>query len=106
MKEINPENLFAGGTELVSPVQQPKQKKYLGSVKRQPGLNLYEVNVATLEVNFAKTDVIPVINKEGVSSTRNMLRVNKGCIYVQAMNTKNALRKALKHIEKNSKNTL
>ena len=100
--ETEQKRVLTPASEMVSPVQQKKVKKYIGSVTRKPGLRIYEVNVETLKIEPAKTDVMPVIDKTGVSTTRTILRTKPGCVYVQAMNEKNALRKAKIHIAKMS----
>jgi len=100
MKDFEVKEPVTPTTQLVAPVQQKKEKKYVGSVKRHKGLTIFEVNVQTLEIVPAQVNEVPVVDKKGVVSNRHIVITKPGCVYVQAINKANALRKAQKHIEK------
>lgn len=100
MKDFEVKDRITPTTELVSPTNQKKEKKYLGSVKFHKGLIVFEVNVQTLEILPAQVNEVPVVGKNGAISNRHIVITKPGCVYVQAINKANALRKAQKHIKK------
>lgn len=100
MKDFEVKDQITPTTELVSPTNQKKEVKYVGSSKLHKGLILFEVNVQTHEINPALVKQVAVIDLKSVTSNRHVVITKPGCMYVQAINKANALRKFKKHIEK------
>jgi hypothetical protein len=76
--------------EIVSQVQQKKQIKLIGSQRAIPGLTLWQFNTSTkllTKAKFKQTN----FNLDG--SKRHQVVIEDSCIYFQALNRKNALRK-------------
>lgn len=105
MKDFEVKETLTPQHQLVSPVQQKKEKKYVGSVRLHKGLIVFEVNVQTMEICHASVREVPVAGKNGVISNRHIIITKPGCVYVQAINKANALRKVTKHIAKHFKKT-
>ena len=103
MKELDTHKL-AQDTGVVAPVQQQKKFSYIGGANAKKGLILYEVNAITLDVAPATIHVVSGIDKNGKTYTKRNVDAQKNCVYVQALNTKNALRKAEKFIKANRLN--
>lgn len=84
---------------VVAPKPQKQGYRFLGTVIRRTGLTLFEYNSKTVQVAEVNTQHSYRYNektkKVGVSS-RVRVQVRDGCMYVQALNLKNAIRKARK----------
>lgn len=104
MKELTSHQLTPD-VGVVAPVQQKKTFGYLGGAKTIKGLRLYEVNEITLEVQPADIHIVNGIDEHGKPYTRRNVAAQKDCVYVQALNPKNAVRKAAKFIEQQKKAT-
>ena len=86
----------------VKQAEQEKQNILVGRLKPCKGHTLYEVNLANGEVNKAKfegdTLQIATLDANPVDShIKKKVMVNKGCIYVPALNVKNLIKKLIKH---------
>jgi hypothetical protein len=94
-QKLNPD------VQIIAEQQQRKHTEYLGSMRKIPGLILWELNLETRELNpaqFKKDDIqISSLNPTSASSTLR-LKVDKkeGCYYFQALNRKSALLKLIK----------
>lgn len=88
-------------TEFVKLVQQ--EYKYIGSIKYRPGSTLWQFNTETGELNPAKVTVkeqlVWTSKGDCTKKTRSVIYENK-CVYVQALNRKNAEKKILRFISK------
>jgi hypothetical protein len=74
--------------------QQEKELTLVGTERKQKGLTLFEYDKATCKIEPAEyetTDVF-VLGMEAQSK----VNVRPNCIYIQAMNKKNALKKVRK----------
>jgi hypothetical protein len=86
---------------VVAPKPQKQEHRFLGTVIRHPGLTLFEYNSKSKVVQVAEIDAQysyhynEKTKKIGVS-TRTRVQVRDGCMYVQALNLKNAIRKVRK----------
>ena len=88
---------------VVAPKPQKQEHRFLGTVVRRTGLTLFEYNskskTKTVQVAEVNTQYSYRYNektkKVGVSS-RIRVQVRDGCMYVQALNLKNAIRKVRK----------
>ena len=83
-------------------VKQVQQKyKHIGSIKYRPGLTLWQFNTETGELNPAKVIVKEQLlwASEGdcTKKTRSVIYEDK-CVYILALNRKNAEKKILKVI--------
>lgn len=78
-----------------------KEHRFLGVVIRRTGLTLFEYNSKSKTVQVAEVNTQysyrynEKTKKIGVSS-RARVQVRDGCMYVQALNLKNAIRKVRK----------
>lgn len=77
------------------------QYKYIGSIKYRPSLTLWQFNTETGELKPAKVTVKEqlVWTSKGncTKKTRSVIYEDK-CVYVQALNRKNAEKKILRFI--------
>lgn len=86
---------------VVAPKPQKQEHRFLGTVIRRPGLTLFEYNSKSKTVQVAEVNTQysyrynEKTKKVGVSS-RTRVQVRDGCMYVQALNLKNAIRKVRK----------
>lgn len=86
---------------VVVPKPQKQEHRFLGTVIRRPGLTLFEYNSKSKTVQVAEVNTQysyrynEKTKKVGVSS-RTRVQVRDGCMYVQALNLKNAIRKVRK----------
>lgn len=85
--------------EFVKLVQQ--EYKYIGSINYRPSLTLWQFNIETGELKSAKITVKEqlVWTSKGncTKKTRSVIYEDK-CVYVQALNRKNAEKKILRFI--------
>ena len=91
-------------SEIVAKKEQKKEDKKVTTIKPHRGHTLFEWNIAEselVEATFEKTDVdyLAVINKYNVA--RRIVIMKAGCIYVSALNKKNAMRKLKQPLTKN-----
>lgn len=86
---------------VVAPKPQKQEYRFLGTVIRRTGLTLFEYNPKSKTVQVAEVNTQysyrynEKTKKIGVSS-RTRVQVRDGCMYVQALNLKNAIRKVRK----------
>jgi hypothetical protein len=83
-------------SEIVAKKEQKKEEKKVTTIKPHRGHTLFEWNIAEnklVKATFEKTDVdyMAVVNKHNIA--RRKVIMNAGCIYVSALNEKNAMRK-------------
>jgi hypothetical protein len=83
-------------SEIVAKKEQKKEDKKVTTIKPHRGHTLFEWHIAEnklVKATFEKTDVdyLAVINKHNVA--RRKVIMKSGCIYVSALNEKNAMRK-------------
>ena len=73
-------------------VQLRLRPKKIGSIRPKKGHKIFEFNYVTKDFNEAKYDL--QIKNKG----RKIIITNKNCIYVSALNKKNAAKKILKRL--------
>lgn len=81
--------------QIIAEQEKEKQLKFLGSLRRIPGLTMYECNLMNGDIKPAKLDSIIALDG---SITRKLI-IQPGCLYDQALNQKNATRKFLKRAQ-------
>ena len=74
-----------------------KEVKLLASLRPPLGHSVFELNLETLEIKFAefKSVSVPFKRDMFVREIRKELHVRPNCVYVSALNVKNAKRKFL-----------
>ena len=78
-----------------------KEYKMVGFQKRVAGHILFEFNTEINQLNRAKVNHEAILNMDGSVSNKARVNIKKGCVYVQAMNEKNAIKKLIKLANKN-----
>lgn len=84
---------------VVAPKPQKQEYRFLGTVIRRTGLMLFEYNSKTVQVAEVNTQHSYRYNEKTKKvdvSSRVRVQVRDGCMYVQALNLKNAIRKVRK----------
>lgn len=79
--------------------RQKQEQRYLGSVTRLPGMRLYEFNYKIGECREIGTETTLEIDvTTGKPVTRRAVKVqyNPDCVYLQALNNRNAMHKLVK----------
>ncbi len=75
----------------VKTVEVKKQVKKLGVIKPHKGHTLFEIEVKSMSINLPEFEAIEVNWTEG--SSKSKLKVKEGCVYISALNKRNALKK-------------
>lgn len=73
--------------------QVPKEYRLDGRIRRRPGHTLFSYNVKTDEWKVADTEKKAVVKPDGTVTYRTQVKREEGCIYIQALNLKNAKKK-------------
>lgn len=78
--------------------QQKKQQEYklIGKRRRIPGLNLFSYNTVTKELKLAPVEKNVTLGLNGSPDYKTNIKIEKDCIYLQALNIDNARRKLMK----------
>ena len=97
MKELETHSGI-GDIEIVNEVkkQQEKQLKFIGQQRPHSGHKCFEINLSTGEINLAefKEEAISFEDaRNGIISGKRKVIVKEGCVYVTALNKKNAIKK-------------
>jgi len=89
--------------KVVSEQQQKKQKQFIGSTKKKKGHTLFEFNTRTKEITPAKFKVATVSISSFDDTVERVMNytviTNPDCLYMQALNKKNVLKKLKKPIK-------
>lgn len=88
LEKINP-------IEIREEEQQRKELKFIGSQRSIKGLTLYEFNLVSKQIKeaeFKKEDLILKSLNDKVSLSKKV-HVKENCVYIQALNKSNAIRK-------------
>lgn len=95
--KINPEIEEKDKTELIQQKQIEKQQVLIGSILPKRGHTLFECNLYENTVNAAKIEnTANVVFIDGKPVVKKKVIKNKGCVYVSALNKKNAIKKVKK----------
>ena len=89
-KQQQPEQQQPEQTAFVKQAEVKSEHKFLGSIKAQKGLTVFEVDTTNKTIQKAKFDMVSYPFKGGI---RKKLVVKKDCIYIECLNEKNAKRK-------------
>jgi hypothetical protein len=73
--------------------QVPKEYRMDGRIRRRPGHTLFSYNVKTGEWKVADTEKKAVVKTDGSVMYRTQVKREDGCVYIQALNLKNAMKK-------------
>lgn len=88
-------NLVPQEVELID--KEKKELKFLGSFRRKRGLRVFEYNLKKDTLKEAEMEEIASLdfksNKKHALSKKGKIFLNKDCVYIQALNFKNAWRK-------------
>jgi len=85
--------------EIVDENQIKKQKQFVGSLRPNLGHFCFEYNVETNELSFAKFED-PIFDLHTGKPIRRKVSVKEECLYITALNRKNAVRKLSKILNK------
>lgn len=91
MKQIVPELTRTEAQELVA--EQRKEFALIGSQMRIPGLILFEYDMTTGELRRASVDRKISLHLDGTVGADNKVSARDLCLYIQALNEQNAMRK-------------
>lgn len=90
------EDIKSDRIEIVAEQQQKKEIKLIGRQRKIRGLILWEFNYKTKELHPAKFQPLSIMISGGGAGTEttevSKVRVNENCIYLQALNRKNAIK--------------
>lgn len=98
--ELHEDKKLLTKTEIVDPHQ--KEKAYIGSLKLKRGHKLFEYNTRTNEIREAPVQRKVIIGMDKKKTFKSRIETNRECLYVGALNVKNAK----KHFEKMIKEIL
>ena len=73
--------------------EQRKEISRVGSVRRIPGLKLYEYDLTTGEIREADVQTEATLKLDGPVGRTGKVDAKELCLYVQALNRENAARK-------------
>lgn len=94
MKELN--KIETDKIENVKQVSIEKQVVFLGTVKPKKGHTMFEVNYKLKTIEIALFDELPALKYEdamqGIKSAHKKITKKPDCIYVSALNKKNAIK--------------
>jgi len=96
MKEIIPQKDLKDTLQVVIPVKQ--EYKHIGSVRKIPGLTLYCYNTVTGDIFPTPLVRHVALNEKGKPTFITKTTYDPKCLYVQALNIKNARKKFQKMI--------
>lgn len=82
--------------------EQRKEISRVGSVRRLPGLKLYEYDLTTGEIREADVQTDATLKLDGPVGRTGKVDAKDLCLYVQALNRENAARKFREMIRKKS----
>lgn len=100
---MNLENQIKQKVEVVETVkdEKPTELKYVGTLKPKKGHRVFEINTLTLMIREAvyeeESDLVLISNKIKKGKKKKLI-TDKDCIYISALNTKNAVKKLNKKI--------
>ena len=86
-------------TEIHAPVKKKQEYKRVGKIMLKKGLKLYQYNFVKEELKLVEVDKFIKLDTTGKVVKQNKAQYDDNCIYVQALNDKNAARKIIKLME-------
>lgn len=100
MKQIVPELTRPDALELVQ--QQRKEFRLIGSQRRIPGLILFEYDLTTGELRRASMKTEIGLTLDGKLDRTRQVNSRELCLYIQAINEQNAMRKVQQMLKRKS----
>ena len=100
MKQIVPELTRPDALELVQ--QQRKEYRLIGSQRRIPGLILFEYDLTTGELRRASMKTEIGLTLDGKLNRTSKVNSRELCLYIQAINEQNAMRKVQQLLKRKS----
>ncbi|MBQ1792650.1 MAG: hypothetical protein II008_20945 [Oscillospiraceae bacterium] len=100
MGKIVPELTRIAAQELVD--EQRKEFRLIGSQRRIPGLILFEYDLTTGELQRASMKKEVQLNIDGTIGKNSHVDSKDLCLYIQALNEENAMRKVRKMLRRKS----
>jgi len=97
MKEI--EQIDKDRIEIVGQKEQPKETKIVGRMKKIKGLTLYQLDTKSGVISKAKV-VSDTADFKNPNRKIGKAKFEENCLYLQALNIKNAKRKFEKLVDK------
>lgn len=85
--------------QIVGQKEIEKKTKFIGSMKKIPGHTLFEFNLETLMLGRAEVKQEAAITGNGGHKVTTRVDQKENCIYIQALNLKNARRKLLRQFK-------
>jgi Zn-dependent metalloprotease len=73
--------------------EQQKRYRYIGSVKYKKGMNLFQYNTKTQRIDIVNVKVEVMVGLDKKVVKKRTVNIDPDCIFVQALNIKNAHRK-------------
>lgn len=73
-----------------------KEKKYIASMQPHPGQHIFKYNIQEKELSVISAEDFEKTTVDINGKVNKKLAIQKGCIYVVAINKKNATKKVLK----------
>ena len=107
---MNTDKIISQDDQIIkeSQIKDQKELKFLGSARRIPGHTLFSINVKTEEIKPAKMNNKCLFVPHGGTlkpAHKSVVQVEKDCIYLQALNFKNA-KKKFEKIKSNEQKTI
>lgn len=81
--------------------EQPSKEKLLGTIRPSPNHRLYEINMQELSIKVATFEEKKALRFHGGENKKRKVKVNKHCVYIPAMNVKNAKKRAKRDLGMN-----
>lgn len=78
--------------------KQQKEFKLVGSIKAVPGLKLWQYNLRSHELSLVEITKKAQVNYDSSVNKNARVQYNPDCVYLQALNEKNAKKKVNKMI--------
>ena len=100
MRQIVPELTRPDALELVQ--QQRKEFRLIGSQRRIPGLILFEYDLTTGELRRASMKTEIGLTLDGKLDRTRQVNSRELCLYIQAINEQNAMRKVQQMLKRKS----
>jgi len=89
--------------EIVNQAEKKYELKKLGTITPQRGHTLFQINTQTGEITIAEFDkvdaVLPTRKNNADAGTVKKVTIKTGCVYVSALNKRNAIKKYNKRIK-------
>lgn len=85
---ILPENKAKAEHKIVA--EEKRQNQFLFSTKVKPGHKMWELDVNTKEIKEAEVNRFVIVGKDGKDKKKARVQIKKDCLYMPALNLKNA----------------